>query len=116
MSNKVFFWTGILGVTFFGVASFLGVFQFDNYNPISQYISETMAIDTAYGKVLIFFGYIPSGILFCPGGIFTADTLNFKSTRRKTPTQKNPPINIHPYSAFASDTDGHFNPIHYLYL
>jgi len=46
MSNKVFFWTGILGVTFFGVASFLGVFQFDNYNPISQYISETMAIDT----------------------------------------------------------------------
>jgi hypothetical protein len=63
MSNKLVFWTGILGVTFFGVSSFLGGFQFDNYNPISQYISETMAVDTPYGKVLRFFGYIPSGIL-----------------------------------------------------
>jgi len=50
-------------VTFFGVASFLGGFQFDNYNPISQYISETYAVDTPYGKVLRFLGYIPSGIL-----------------------------------------------------
>jgi putative Mn2+ efflux pump MntP len=63
MSNKLVFCTGILGVTFFGVASFLGGFQFDNYNPISQYISETMAVGTPYGKVLRFFGYIPSGIL-----------------------------------------------------
>lgn len=63
MSNKLVFWTGILGVAFFGVASFLGGFQFENYNPISQYISETMAVDTPYGKVLRFFGYIPSGIL-----------------------------------------------------
>ena len=63
MSNKLVFWTGILGVTFFAVASFLGGFQFDNYNPISQYISETMAVDTPYGKVLRFFGYIPSGVL-----------------------------------------------------
>ena len=63
MSNKLVFWTGILGVTFFGVASFLGGFQFDNYNPISQYISETMAVDTPHGKLLRFFGYIPSGIL-----------------------------------------------------
>lgn len=63
MSNKLVFWTGILGVTFFGVASFLGGFQFDNYSPISQYISETTAVDTTNGKVLRFFGYIPSGIL-----------------------------------------------------
>jgi len=63
MSNKLVFWTGILGVIFFGVASFLGGFQFDNYNPISQYISETYAVDTPYGKVLRFLGYIPSGIL-----------------------------------------------------
>lgn len=63
MSNKLVFWTGILGVTFFGVASFLGGFQFDNYSPISQYISETTAVDTPNGKVLRFFGYIPSGIL-----------------------------------------------------
>ena len=63
MSNKVVFWTGILGVTFFGVASILGGFQFDSYNPISQYISETMAVDTPYGKVLRFFGYLPAGVL-----------------------------------------------------
>ena len=63
MSNKLVFWTGILGVTFFGVASLLGGFQFDSYNPISQYISETMAVDTPYGKVLRFCGYIPSGVL-----------------------------------------------------
>ena len=72
MSNKLVFWTGILGVTFFGVASFLGGFQFDNYSPISQYISETMAVDTRYGKVLRFLGYIPSGILltiFCFAGL-----------------------------------------------
>lgn len=63
MSNKLLFFIGILGVTFFGVASFLGGFQFDDYDPVSQYISETMAVGTPYGKTLRFFGYIPSGIL-----------------------------------------------------
>tara|TARA_B100000809_G_scaffold264744_2_gene321450 strand:+ start:2040 stop:2663 length:624 start_codon:yes stop_codon:yes gene_type:complete len=63
MSNKLVFFTGILGVTFFGVTSFLGGFQFEDYDPISQYISETMAVDMPYGKYLRFFGYIPSGIL-----------------------------------------------------
>jgi hypothetical protein len=63
MSNKLLFLIGILGVLFFSVASFLGGFQFDNYDPISQYISETMAIGTPYGKTLRYFGYIPSGIL-----------------------------------------------------
>ena len=63
MDNKLLFLTGILGVTLFSVASFLGGFQFDDYDPISQYISEAMAIDTPYGEKLRFFGYIPSGIL-----------------------------------------------------
>ena len=63
MSNKLLFLIGILGVTLFGVASFLGGFQFDDYDPISQYISETMAVDAPYGEILRFFGYIPSGIL-----------------------------------------------------
>lgn len=62
MSNKIVFWMGILGVTFFSVASILGGFQFDSYNPISQFISETMAVDTPYGKVLRFFGYFPAGV------------------------------------------------------
>ena len=63
MSNKLRFFIGILGVTFFAVASFFGGFQFDNYDPISQLISETMAVDTPNGKILRYFGYIPSGIL-----------------------------------------------------
>ena len=50
-------------MTLFGAASFLGGFQFEDYDPISQYISETMAIGTPYGEKLRFFGYIPSGIL-----------------------------------------------------
>ena len=63
MTNKLLFWIGILGVTFFVVASILGGFQFEEYSPISQYISETMAVGTPYGKALRFFGYLPSGIL-----------------------------------------------------
>jgi hypothetical protein len=63
MSNKLLFYIGILGVSFFGLTSFLGGFQFEDYDPISQYISETMALGTPYGKTLRFFGYIPSGIL-----------------------------------------------------
>ena len=63
MSNKLLFYIGILGVTFFVIASILGGFQFDDYDPISQYISETVAVDAPYGKTLRFFGFIPSGIL-----------------------------------------------------
>ena len=63
MNNKLLFLIGILGVSLFGVSSILGGFQFENYDPISQFISETMAVNTPYGKTLRFFGYIPSGIL-----------------------------------------------------
>lgn len=63
MNDKLVFWIGVLGVIFFGVASFLGGFLIDNYNPISQYISESMAVDTPYGKELRLLGYVPSGIL-----------------------------------------------------
>jgi hypothetical protein len=63
MNRKTIFWIGILGVIFFSVASILGGFQFDDYNLLSQYISETYAIDTPYGKALRYFGYIPSGLL-----------------------------------------------------
>jgi len=63
MSRKTIFWTGILGVTLFAIASILGGFQFEDYNPMSQYISESMAVDTPYGQALRYFGYIPSGFL-----------------------------------------------------
>ena len=63
MSKNITFLTGIIGVTLFVVASILGGFQLDDYSHISQYISESYAIDTPYGKYLRYFGYIPSGIL-----------------------------------------------------
>ena len=62
MNIRIIFWTGIIGVTLFSVSSILGGFQFDNYNPLSQYISETYAIDTPYGETIRYFGYIPSGL------------------------------------------------------
>ena len=68
MSNKITFLIGILGVSLFVVSSLLGGFLIENYNILSQYISESYAIDTEYGKILRIFGYIPSGILialFC---------------------------------------------------
>ena len=68
MNNKITFLIGILGVSLFVVSSLLGGFLIENYNILSQYISESYAIDTEYGKILRIFGYIPSGILialFC---------------------------------------------------
>jgi hypothetical protein len=61
MNERMIFWTGIIGATLFSAASILGGFQFDDYNPLSQYISETYAIGTPYGQILRYFGHIPSG-------------------------------------------------------
>jgi hypothetical protein len=72
MNNKITFLIGILGVSLFVVSSILGGFLIENYNELSQYISESYAIDTEYGKILRIFGYIPSGILitlFCFLGV-----------------------------------------------
>ncbi len=63
MSNKLLFTIGILGVTLFAVASILGGFQSESYNHVTQYISESMAIDTPYGKLLRYVGYLPAGVL-----------------------------------------------------
>lgn len=68
MNNKITFLIGILGVSLFVVSSIVGGFLIENYNILSQYISESYAIDTEYGEILRIFGYIPSGILltiFC---------------------------------------------------
>lgn len=63
MQNKAIAFTGLLAVILFVAAATLGGFQFDNYNPLSQLISETAAVDAPYGKLLRFAGYIPAGIL-----------------------------------------------------
>ena len=68
MNNKTISFLGIIGVVLFLTSSILGGFLIDDYNVISQYISESYATDTEYGKYLRTFGYIPSGIListFC---------------------------------------------------
>ena len=68
MNNKTIFLIGIVGVSLFVGSSILGGFLIENYNVLSQYISESYAIDTEYGKILRIFGYLPSGILvtlFC---------------------------------------------------
>lgn len=70
--NKFTFLIGILGVSFFIVSSIVGGFLIENYSILSQYISETYAIDTEYGVILRTFGFIPSGILltlFCFIGV-----------------------------------------------
>ena len=63
MNNKSIFFIGILGVSLFVISSFIGGFLIKDYSIISQFISESYAIDTEYGLHLRVFGYIPSGIL-----------------------------------------------------
>ncbi len=63
MNNKILFIIGILGVTLFVVASLLGGYLMENYDPMTQYISESMATGTAHSKALRYYGYIPAGLL-----------------------------------------------------
>ncbi|TVZ57039.1 uncharacterized protein DUF998 [Lutibacter sp. Hel_I_33_5] len=68
MKKNTTFLIGILGVSLFIISSIVGGILIENYSILSQYISETYAIDTIYGVILRAFGYIPSGILltiFC---------------------------------------------------
>jgi len=68
MTNKLVAYIGILGVGLFAIAAIVGPLLIDDYSVVSQYISESFAIDTQYGKYLQYFGYIRRGILitnFC---------------------------------------------------
>ena len=68
MSNKSIFFIGVLGVSLLAASFILGGLLIENYDIVSQFISESYAIDTEYGILLRIFGYIPSGILitlFC---------------------------------------------------
>jgi len=48
MNNKLTFLIGIVGASLFIISSVLGGLLIDNYSIISQYISESYAIDTEY--------------------------------------------------------------------
>jgi hypothetical protein len=68
VGNKLISFIGLLGVGLFAVAAIVGGLLIDNYSLIGQFISESFAINTAYGWLLRTFGYVPSGILvaiFC---------------------------------------------------
>jgi hypothetical protein len=68
MNNKLTYLIGIIGVSLFAFCVIVGGILIKDYSIISQYISESYAIDTEYGAILRGFGYIPSGILitiFC---------------------------------------------------
>ena len=80
MKNKPVFYIGILGVLLFVLTSLIGGFLIEDYDILRQYISETYAIDTEYGPVLRFFGYIPSGVLlalFCFLAVYYFKTSNW---------------------------------------
>lgn len=64
MNNKLVFYIGVVGVILFAITTIIGGFLHDNYSSLSQFISETYAIDTRYGVQLRLVGVIPSGILF----------------------------------------------------
>ena len=63
MKKNTVYTIWILGGILFLISSILGWLLIDDYNILSQYISETYTVDTQYGKVLRLFGYIPSWIL-----------------------------------------------------
>ena len=68
MINKSIFFIGVLGVSLLAASFILGGLLIENYDIVSQFISESYAIDTEYGLLLRIFGYIPSSILitlFC---------------------------------------------------
>ena len=68
MRNKSIFFIGVLGVSLLAASFILGGLLIENYDIVSQFISESYAIDTEYGLLLRILGYIPSSILitlFC---------------------------------------------------
>jgi Protein of unknown function (DUF998) len=59
---------GIAGVVLFLIAAISGALLIPGYSQVSQFLSESYAIDTKYGIYLRLLGYIPSGLLmllFC---------------------------------------------------
>ena len=54
---------GIAGVALFFIAAISGALIIPGYSQVSNFLSESYAIDTKYGIYLRLLGYIPSGIL-----------------------------------------------------
>lgn len=63
MKKALVFWAGISSVLIFLFAVIVGGFLLPGYSHVSQLISESYAIGTAYGLQLRFLMFAPSGIL-----------------------------------------------------
>lgn len=59
--SKLFAWLGVILFTF---TTIIAGYLYPNYSHISQFISESYAIDAKYGFYLRWLGFIPSGIFF----------------------------------------------------
>ena len=57
--SKLFAW---LGLTLFTFTTIIAGYLYPDYSHISQFISESYAIDAKYGFYLRWLGFIPSGI------------------------------------------------------
>ncbi len=62
MQGTKAFWFGISGVVLFIATTIIAALQFSDYSHVSQLISESYAIGTAYGPQLRYLGFMPSGI------------------------------------------------------
>ncbi len=68
MKTKLLFYIGLFGVVLFVITTIIGGALIEGYSHMSQFISESYAIDTEHGLQLRLLGYIPSGVLlalFC---------------------------------------------------
>lgn len=68
MKNSLTSNFGILGVLFFIITTIIAGFLYPNYSHISQFISESYAVDATHNYPIRFLGFIPSGffiMLFC---------------------------------------------------
>ena len=63
MNKNNLFYTGISGVALFMIAALAGSILLKDYNPVTQFISESYAKDAPYGLPIRIFGFIPSGFL-----------------------------------------------------
>ena len=63
MNKNNLFYTGISGVALFMIAALAGSILLKDYNPVTQFISESYAKDAPYGLLIRIFGFIPSGFL-----------------------------------------------------
>lgn len=60
--SKLFAW---LRLTLFTFTIIIAGYLYPDYSHISQFISESNAINAKYGFYLRWLGFIPSGIFFC---------------------------------------------------